>query len=214
MKTRTFILLLVSSLSLFYCGSTKSSYSNTQPRTFFDASSLPPPSKYGACYLKYVTQDVYKKVEKSIIVYTGNKTMEEVGFELKRIEIEPAKSQWVRKRLPPDQCKPTNNPNDCVVACLEETPAVYQEFKVLNDTIQTADFKLVNLDQEIVIEKGGQSYWIEIVCEKNITHSLLTKVQQSLNERGFYSKEINGEFDETTIESLKKFQQSKRLPMT
>jgi len=211
MERTSFILLLVISLFLSYCGSPRP-LNNREPNSLFDTSSLPPTSKNGACYTKYVTQDRYINKANSFLVYTGNNSKQEVNFEIQQIEVTPAKSAWVRKKLPPEDCIP-NKSNDCVVACLEETPAIYKEFKVLKDTTQTKDFELVNLDQEVLLEKGGLSYWIEIVCAKNMTPSLLKKVQMTLIEKGYYSEAVTGLFDEYTRESLKKFQATERLPI-
>jgi len=201
------IYIFTSSFLLFSCATTRSNYA-TQSRSLLNGSEFPPAVKDGQCYMKYIAPEKTITQTKKIYVYIGDEDLEEVDIKYENIEISPAESKWEKKVL--ENCV-SKNPNDCIVACLVETPAKYEVFKILQDTSQSSNFKTVEIQNEILISKGGEVEWVNIVCANDLTHSLKTKIQIELKARGYYQGEISGELNTATFDALKNFQKENQL---
>jgi len=48
----------------------------------------------------------------------------------------------------------------------------------------------------------------------NIEESRVLQIQQALNQRGFYTGEMTGNYDQATIEAMRRFQASQKIPAT
>ncbi|MGH9768281.1 MAG: peptidoglycan-binding domain-containing protein [Blastocatellia bacterium] len=48
----------------------------------------------------------------------------------------------------------------------------------------------------------------------NIDESRVLQIQQALNNRGFYTGEITGVYDQATIEAMRRFQANQKIPAT
>jgi hypothetical protein len=47
-----------------------------------------------------------------------------------------------------------------------------------------------------------------------IDESRVTQIQQALKQRGFYTGEMTGAYDQTTIEAMRRFQTQEKIPVT
>ena len=197
-------------LTQFSCISS-STYRAAQPKPFFSDLALPPPSKNGECYVKYVTKDIYKAEKTEYFVFTGTDMMENKYIETKTVVISPKTSKWVKKKKYPD-CV-SSNPHDCIVACFEETPEVTKMLNIVTDTTQVKDFKVETIEFKKLIEKGGQQMWLGVVCRNKLTPNFIKRLQRALQEIGSYDGEISGELFGDTLESLKAYQTNHNLPV-
>ena len=197
-------------MAQFSCSST-STYRTAQPNLLYNGLALPPTSKNGECYTKYITIDKYKTTSMEYAVYTGNELSENKYVETKTIVTSPKSSKWVRKKKYPD-CV-SSNPPDCYVACYEEIPEVTKKLNIVTDTIQVKDFQVKTIESKDLIEKGGQQMWLSVVCQNKQTPKYIQGLQMALQEAGTYDGDINGKLSIETLESLKTYQADRNLPV-
>jgi hypothetical protein len=226
---KKFVFLLAS--SLFFSGAF--AQNNSQ-----DGDLYPPNAEPGKCYAKCLKPDVFETVTEKVmiepekkayrIIPTTYKTVTEqvkVKDETKRIInipavyktvteqvlVKPEGQKWVKKKQ--TGCL-SENPDDCIIMCLEKTPAVYKTVtkQVLDKPASTreevipAEYKTVTKQvvdvaahtQEIVTPaeyqtvtktvlktKGGYSEWKEIVCDNKVNTDVVSQIQTALKKKGY-----------------------------
>jgi hypothetical protein len=138
-------------------------------------------------------------------IYTGADT---TGLNVKvtKIKIMEAKREMVKRRI-----KDCTSPNqaDCYTQSLEEIPAVTMNMYTLPGPDLTTEYEIRKEKVEVISRPASQPQ-TPIVCAKNRTKTLITKVQNALVKQG-YPLSINGILDQATMLSVKDFQIQNKL---
>ena len=160
--------LVVSMFSLY-------SYSSSgQYRTKGNSSTRP--SEPGKCYAKCLMPDQFLERQVLLPIYFGTEASAPLE---KHIIVEGRKqSAWVKKKV--DKNCLSSNPDDCLVWCLEEKIIEEESVMCLTDTVGYKSFILKEFTKKQLVQEGGFTDWREVVCENNITKSLILKVQTRL----------------------------------
>lgn len=154
-----------------------------------------------SCTLDPITED------KAIThyIFTGEDTTG-LNVKLTLVTIVEAKKQLVKRRDP--NCL-SSNPVECLKDVYEEIPAVTMKMYTLPDNTKT-DMYDTRLEIVKVIKRAGGQVQESVVCPKNRTKKLITKVQKSLINRGYPLSE-NGVLDQATNLSIADFQRNAGL---
>ena len=165
----------------------------------------------GRCYGKCLMPDSYETYTEEYIAYTGNALKEDVDVEVVEIELRPESSRWIRKKA--DGNCMSADPEDCLVWCLVEVPAITREVTVLLDTTQSKHYTIERIEHTDMVEKGGYTAWTEVLCMEEITEVLVGQIQNALKEKGYYDEVNTLQFDVKTKASLMRFQKENNLPV-
>ena len=171
-----------------------------------------PPSEPGKCYAKAITSDQLETNNDTLGIFGINEDIPQ--HLLQEVEYRPETTEWVKRKA--DKNCLSSDPNDCMVWCLQTTPAVYGIPIVSMDTTTAEPMKYIVIPDKVsMIEGGGHTVWTEVLCEKDITKRLLQSVHTALEERGYNS----GVFPKGRLASkdlkaaLKQFQKANFLKM-
>ena len=132
--------------------------------------------------------------------------------------------------------------SECDKVCLVETPAQYKRVakkvvvtpassrKIVTPEKYTivkvrkvkreASFKTITVPAEYVEVKverertKGYSKWMPMVCESNMTPTLVKKVQQALKFQGFYNGLVDGIWDLESKHAVRAYQKANNLAVT
>jgi len=166
------------------------------------------PSEPGKCYAKVKVPKSFTRKAGVFPMYTGTDSSS-VDFS-KHVVSEGQKStKWVKKKA--DKNCRSSDPNDCLVWCLVESIADEISFLYLSDTTQTEEFAMENVELEIPEENAGESKWMEVLCQSQLTNGIYEDMYLELTILGYYSGEILGESSSELTKSLKEFQMDKGL---
>jgi len=168
-------------------------------------------SRNGNCYAKCLIIDKVVTEIEEYVVYTGNKDEEEVELIEKQIVIQPETTKWMKKKA--DRNCLSADPDDCLVWCLVRVDPIVRTVTVLADTTQSKNFKREIIEREVDRVIGRSFEWREVVCENDVTRTLIGKIQQSLSDNQYYDGPIHGNFDLATKKALKLFQGENKLPI-
>lgn len=126
-------------------------------------------------------------------------------------EITSAGEKWVKKA---DQNCRSANPDDCLIWCLQTTPARYGIPVVSRDISGNLVRQVVLLEKQILIQEGGHTEWKEVVCQVDLNPKLYKKIRAALNARGYnvVDTRTSGS-NEDLNEYLLRFQQDNYLPL-
>lgn len=139
------------------------------------------PSVPGKCYAKCLIATVYQNIPiDSIPIYSN---IENVEYTVEQIEVEPSETKWVKKKA--DRNCMSADPNDCLVWCLVEEPAVIKEIKVPHDPSKAGELTYEIIKTKKIIKQGGFTEWREVVCSDKITSDLVRHVHDSLLKAGY-----------------------------
>ncbi len=166
--------------------------------------------KDGKCYAKCVVPYIPEGDYDEYAVYTGDHLEEDVELEDMEIVLQEKTTKWVKKKA--DRNCLSADPKDCYVWCLVDIPEKIERFTVLIDTTQSNQFELKRIYKNANPDKSASIEWKEVVCENDVTESLVVKIQNSLNENQYYNEAINGNFDAITKNALISFQIDNKLP--
>jgi hypothetical protein len=98
-------------------------------------------------------------------------------------------------------------------------PAKYTKVKIKRIE-KEASFKTITVPAEyteVIVERErtkGYSKWMPIVCESNMTPTLIRKIQQALKYRGFYHGEVNGIWSLDGKNAIRAYQEANGLSVT
>lgn len=168
-------------------------------------------SEDGKCYSKCLILDKYKRYSKEYVIFTGDELIEKVDIEIREIELSRKVATWVKKKA--DRNCFSENPDDCMVWCLIETPALTKEIKILKDTSQSSNYKIEKIEIEELVEKGNYTEYKLILCKQEITKSIIEDIQNALRIKGYFDGANSFEFDNRTRQSLVDFQRDNFLPV-
>lgn len=163
--------------------------------------------KDGQCFAKCLVE-TYKTHEETYPIFTGQKKKKGVRLKTKTITLKQPISNWVKKKAAIN-CK-SPDPNDCLVWCLEEmVPGETANFKYVKNTSKTTEFEM----QTFTIYKKIKSEYIEvpIVCQANVTDTLLSEIQANLVAIGYLKHD---KIDAPQLKlALSNFQRDNNLPI-
>jgi len=123
--------------------------------------------------------------------------------------ISPATTRWEKRKADPN-CQ-SENPEDCMVMCLVDVPAVIEAYYVSTDTLINHQ-KNTEISFKRFKKVYGETCWNEVLCEKDITYDKILALQQALNNKGYNVGAADGLLNYITKAQLKKFQTENGLP--
>lgn len=138
-------------------------------------------------------------------IFTGLDTTG-LNVKVEKIKITEPKREIVKKQIK-DCTSP--NPEDCIVETILDIPAVTMNLYTLSSPDVTSDYEIRTEKVEKVVRDGGLVS-TKIVCTKNRSKSLISKVQQALILEG-YPLSVNGKLDQATMLSLTDFQKQHKM---
>lgn len=140
------------------------------------------PNEPGKCYAKGIQSDKVEVYNDTLGVFTLE--AEVPPHMLGEVEFRPASTKWVKKKA--DKNCQSSDPNDCLVWCLESIPAVYGTPTVSIDSAGVEPMKYVVIPGKAkLLEAGGHTIWVEVLCEKDMDVRLLQQVHSALATRGY-----------------------------
>lgn len=181
---------------------------SSRPRTMSDKM----PTKPGSCFARCLMPDMTEtKVIDELPLYTGTET--DKGVELDSLDVvkSPASTKWIKKKA--DKNCLSANPEDCLVWCLVEQPAVLESYIYVKDTSATKLFKMTQITSTDIVKPGGYTEWKEVICDNKMSDKLITDVQSFLASEYQLSNITTGEWDAPTRNALKQYQTDKELPI-
>ena len=195
-------------LSLFFIQCYTSSFDGTSSSNSVDT---PPNPESDKCYAKCKLPEKREVYQESYIAFTGDTLTEKVDYETIQVELKPKGSAvWKQKKV--DENCASFNPDDCLIWCWIEDPAQVIKITILNDTIQSKNFKIVKLNKMKIIE-GGTTDWKEVLCPKDITPNLIADLQEKLIAKGYDTGEKTTKINKQLKQALIKFQKENGLPI-
>lgn len=171
------------------------------------------PSKPGSCYAKCLmpSPDPLENYVAILPIYNGEPDDYEVEVDTIEIVFEEGGTGWEKKKA--DRNCISVNPDDCMVWCLVETGRIAESYVVVKDTSATDLFEMTKIYPEDNPQTGGITEWREIVCDKDLTSSLIEDVQIFLIEAKFLTGVSTGKFDYDTRGALIEYQKINGLPV-
>lgn len=169
------------------------------------------PNEPGMCYARCLIQGEYVTQDEYYLEYIGDNPKQK-GIKRKNIELSPATTKWVKKKA--DKNCLSADPNDCLVWCLEETPAEIETVYIVTDTTLIKDYHEIELPVQRLESVGGFTEWREVLCETAPGYSNLVKrVQIALNEKGYNVGIPDNKNGPKTKAALIKYQKTNNLPI-
>ena len=144
--------------------------------------------------------------------YTGD-NYDDSTVEQRSYEIAESTTKWVKKKA--DKNCLSANPDDCLVWCLQEIPALHYEYYTVIDTHANKQFIIGEVDKTDLIE-NGLTQLKYVVCEEDISSQLIYDIQNELSDRGYILDEqyvSNPKFDSKVKIALVQFQKDNSLPI-
>lgn len=149
------------------------------------------------CYEKCMKSDQYLTEFEELTLFTGNRS-EDVDLEYRTIEIAAKTTKWVKT---------------AAGLQLTDIPAQVEEFVVLTDTSQSPNFRIKKVAIQKKIQEGGTFAKTQVVCDKDLTPTLINQVQDALRTNGYYQEQSNtGRLDTYTLLELRLFKKEFSLP--
>ncbi|NND06987.1 MAG: peptidoglycan-binding protein [Saprospiraceae bacterium] len=169
----------------------------------------PVPAEYGNRTYRKLISPASTRVVEIPAEYKERKYQKLASAATTKVEEIPARyeEREVRKLVSPASTK------------VVEIPAEYTE-RTYRKLVTPAAIKTIDIPAETktvttrkLVKKGGFSEWREVVCAADITDELVRKVQVALRDMGFDPGPNDNIFGVRTKAALRKFQQSKNLPI-
>lgn len=164
------------------------------------------PQEPGKCYAKCKMSGVGEKVISAVGTYGTDETIPEDILESR--EVAPADEKWVKKRADKNCLAP--DPKDCLVWCLVKIDPIYDKRWVEIDSSGDAHLQVVYSEYTIP-NTEGLTQWKEVVCEGDLTPSLISEIRVALIDRG-YEAGVGKKADDEFKQALLKFQDENNLP--
>lgn len=178
-------------------------------------------SEPGQCHAKCYIQDTYETIGTRLVhpISSGSNTLP-----TKQITIinQPAAQEWVKRRVNKN-CLP-NDPNDCLVWCLVDTPEKVSHFiipyysqqyrKSLVESEDSILFDTRSMKTRVLISQGGFTEWKKVICgDRSDYGQIVIEVQNALTRRGFDVGVPDNQFGYQSKAALEKFQKANGLPI-
>ena len=168
------------------------------------------PSEPGKCYAKCLMPDKFETVKKTIPVYSN---IENVDYEIETVILKPTSSKWVKKKA--NRNCLSDDPEDCLVWCLVEQPAIAKEVKVPINPDDAGKLTYETFETRQFVQKGGLTQWMEVVCGPDMTKDFVQELQLALVEKGYDLGEsgVNSNLGQETKAALVLYQRENDLPV-
>lgn len=144
-------------------------------------------------------------VEKKHYVFTGTDTTG-LNVKMTKITLIESREEWVKRR---DKNCISPNPEECVKMVFETLPPVTMNMYTLSSPDITDQYEVRTEKVKVMSQKEGTKE-VPVVCERNRTPKLISRVQESLISLG-YPISKSGELDKSTMISIINFQKDKGL---
>ena len=205
--------LLISSLLLFIFSACNTHYvpSNNQLTGSTKLSKKQTVDENGDCWQECLMPPVYSDEITTYNVYTGDAGTEDVDLEQVDIEIQAAKTEWIKKKA--DRNCLSADPNDCLVWCLVEVPAEIETLTILKDTSQSTNFEVRKIVKKILVKKGGKVEKQKVICDEKLSPELVLDVQRMLEENKYTTGPPTEKLNTMLRASLNKYQRDHNLPI-
>ena len=175
-------IILLSIVFLISCSTGLQTYEPQSGSSPQNSLSDLPPSEPGKCYAKVKMPNTKQTQSDTLGAFAMNEDIP--PHLLHKITVSPSSSKWVKKKA--DRNCLSSNPEDCMVWCLENTPAVYAFPSVIIDTTQIEAMKYVVLSDNKNGEEISESIdWAEVICEGQITKEFVTNLYYALAAEGY-----------------------------
>lgn len=201
-------------LNLLYFCTQFQYYQNTQEMkslfTFIlsisiSALCLAQSNKTKDCNANLQIDPIMETVERTHYVFTGADTTG-LNVTVTKITVMEGRSEMVKRR---DKDCTAPKIEDCYISVLEEIPAVTMNLYTLAGPDLTDEYEIRKERVQMEKRPAGQTK-VAIVCEKNRTKNLISKLQTSLIAKG-YPLTVNGTYDSATQLSVTDFQRAKKI---
>jgi len=139
------------------------------------------PSKPGSCYAKCIMPPLMEYDTLNLAIYTEDDHQSNPKVDTRTIVTTPASTMWTKKKA--DVNCLSDNPEDCLVWCLEEVPAIVETHHVLTDTIGSDDYRI----KEVLIGEilsPCRTDWKEILCADEM-ESIKPQLSARLSDLGY-----------------------------
>jgi len=175
--------------------------------------NMPSNTEPDKCYAKCVFFNDYSNKNEQVPEYTETDYNVQ-GVKRETVIISPATTKWEKGKADPNCTSP--DPEDCLVMCLVELPAVTETHYIITDTSLNRKFELKDLTINELIKLGGKSGWVEVLCEIEITSTVVKRVNEQLIDSGYLNGNLIEEiqiFGSQTEVAIRSYQEAHGLPI-
>ena len=171
------IIIVIAAALISSCNQGLQVYYPSDSSNLYGGPSLYPESEPGKCYARCTVQNEYSVEDDTLAVFDIDQEIP--SHYLKEVEYMPYSTNWIKKKT--DKNCLSKDPNDCLVWCLQETPAKYKTPEVSIDRQGEEPKKYVVVsDRHFLIKEGGYTVWAEVICEDDITIGFVQNLHLSL----------------------------------
>lgn len=162
-----------------------------------------------ACMATAVMPDQYKTEIISYYIYTGDKADAPYTKDI-TVELRPSKTMW--KRMPDPNC-PSGTPEDCMIWTPVESEGESIDLTVVTNIEKQTNYFKQQFSRQKLVKEGGYEKQVPVICDKDITPSLMYNVSMRLTDMGYYSGLIYNVLNSKIKSALEKFQKHNELPI-
>lgn len=184
------------------------------------SGDLPANAKPGECYAKVLIPAKVEGVEETVQVSEEQKVLARIipaKYEVKRerVLVKEATQVWKPGRGAKEKINQTTGE----ILCLVEEPAIYKtiEKRVLIAP-ETPEYKIIPAKFQTITHtktiEPATMEWRRILCETNVTPSVIMSIQKALNNKGYNSGVIDGRLGSKTLRAIEKYQRDNNLPLS
>lgn len=141
-------------------------------------------------------------------VYIGENPDEDYVV-LRNVKIQDGHNRWVKKKA--DRNCLSVDPNDCLIWCLVEAPALYKEVYLVTDMDKNSDFRYQRVS--VVQPVNSRTAKVEVICDIDISQKLISEIVSTLNHNLKTIDKDHQELDDTFFAVLEEFQRKYNLPV-
>ena len=176
------------------------------------SGDIPPNARPGECYAKVLIPAVTETLTDRIQVSEEQRVLTRIvpaqyRVQQDRILVREGRSYWKQGRGPVEKMNQLTGE----ILCLVEEPPLYKtiEKRVLVSPEQP-EYKMVPAQFESVsktqIMQAERLEWRRILCDTNVTPKIITRIQQSLQAKGYKVGPIDGTFGAQTLSAINQYQ--------
>ena len=184
------------------------------------SGDLPPNAKPGECYAKVLIPAKVEGIEERVQISEEQKILARIipaKYEVKRerVLVKEATQVWKPGRGAKEKVDQTTGE----ILCLVEEPAVYKtiEKRVLIAP-ETPEYKVIPAKYQTITRtktiEPAKMEWRRILCETNVTPSVIMSIQKALNAKGYEAGPVDGRFGRKTLRAVEKYQRDNNLPVS
>lgn len=161
------------------------------------------------CLASCTMPDQYQTEIVTYYIYTGDK--EEAPFTQKvEVDLAPTKTVW--KKMPDPNC-PSGTPEDCMIWTPTESQGEKLNLTIVTNIEKQGNYITEQFSRTKLVREGGFQSKCAIVCEEDLSPSLMYNVSMRLTDLGYYSGLIYSVMNGKIKNALNKFQEHNGLPV-